>query len=703
MKRYTTGFLTITISLLALNARAESNAKPSTDGEVLDSIVVSGSRLPKDLSSVPGSVTVLDQEDIEKQRAVTNDLTNIMEMTVPGLSISSFPNWGTSDQPLRGRKPAVAIDGVPTTTPLRDGGRDLRTVAPSAVERIEIIRGSTALYGLGGAGGLINYVTKVPGEGPPEFFTQIGSTFSLTHIDDSFNGFIEQGANGRLGRFSFVASGSYEKYSSLFDSDGDLMPPDPNKQGGVADNEIYSLFGKVGFDLTDAQRIQLSVVKYHAEQDTNHRSGVGQYLVTKTPAREGKDPNEQNQFADNMMISARYTYENLWGSNLSVFGYYSEYETRFSFYGLPNFPPNGAQTLLDSNKRGVRLDIETPLSVLSGGRLLWGADFSYDETSQPLNDGRLYAPLMKQSSYAPFAQAELDVTSWLKLRGGVRYEDISLDIPTFTTIPASLTRPGGKVVQGGKLPYSETVYNLGVVVDVTDNISLFAGYSQGFSVADIGASLRTTTVASVTEFQPKAQLIDNYEAGIRVQYGPVRASLASYISKSNLGASYGVGSLEVIRAKERVDGYEATFDWMISDKLRAGGTYSHTGGLRDLSGDGVLDERLDTTRIGPPKLTAYMDYEPLPNWNVRLQLMNAATINRFPNDPLPIFGRAKIEGYTLVDLTTSFPWLGGTVGIGVKNLLNEDYFTLTSQRQVNNAQYVQGVGRTATITYTLRY
>ncbi|MBL8270302.1 TonB-dependent receptor plug domain-containing protein, partial [Steroidobacter sp.] len=290
----------MTVSLFAIAAQADTGAQPASDGEVLDSIVVSGSRLPRDLSSVPGSVTVLDAEDIEKQRAVTNDLTSILQMTVPGLGVSSFPNWGTSDQTLRGRKPAVAIDGVPTTTPLRDGGRDLRTVAPSAVERIEVIRGSTAIYGLGGAGGLINYVTKMPGEGPPEFFTEIGSTFSLTHFEDSFNGFLEQGASGRVGRFTFVGSASYEKFSSLYDSDGDLMPPDPNRQGGVADNEIYSVFGKVGYDLTDAQRIQFSVVKYRAEQDTDHRAGVGQYLVTKTPALDGKDPREHNQFVDNM-------------------------------------------------------------------------------------------------------------------------------------------------------------------------------------------------------------------------------------------------------------------------------------------------------------------------------------------------------------------------------------------------------------------
>ncbi len=41
------------------------------------------------------------------------------------------------------------VDGIPQSTPLRNGGRDMRTIDPSAIERIEVIKGATAIYGNG--------------------------------------------------------------------------------------------------------------------------------------------------------------------------------------------------------------------------------------------------------------------------------------------------------------------------------------------------------------------------------------------------------------------------------------------------------------------------------------------------------------------------------------------------------------------------
>lgn len=302
-------------TLLAAQAGAQDQGN---SGPVLDEIVVTGSRLPADLASVPGSVTVIDAVQLEQQSDITSDLPQILSQIVPGYGVTSFGTASNFDQTMRGRKPAVLIDGVPVTVPLSDGGRDMRTIGASAVGQIEVIRGATALYGLGGAGGLINYITKTPGEGPVEFFSELGTGASLTHVDDSFRYNVEQGVSGRLDRFSFVATGSYEQYSSLFDADGDRIAPDPNRQGGIADNEIYNLYGKLGYDLTDTQALQFSVNKYVTEMDTDYRAGVGVFGVRKTPAIRGTDPRESNQFIDNLMYTARYTNADLWGSAMNL-------------------------------------------------------------------------------------------------------------------------------------------------------------------------------------------------------------------------------------------------------------------------------------------------------------------------------------------------------------------------------------------------
>ena len=48
----------------------------------------------------------------------------------------------------------VLIGGVQQSTPLRNGGRDLRIIDPSAIERIEVIKGATSIYSNGADGGI---------------------------------------------------------------------------------------------------------------------------------------------------------------------------------------------------------------------------------------------------------------------------------------------------------------------------------------------------------------------------------------------------------------------------------------------------------------------------------------------------------------------------------------------------------------------
>jgi iron complex outermembrane receptor protein len=698
------GSVSFSVAALMAAPAGAQDAGPVEHSPVLDVIVVTGSRLPADLSSVPGSVTVIGEVQLEQQADITSDLPQILAQIVPGYGVTSFGTASNFDQTMRGRKPAVLIDGVPVTVPLSDGGRDMRTIGASAVGQIEVIRGATALYGLGGAGGLINYITKTPGEGPVEFFTELGTGASLTHVGDSFRYNIEQGISGRADRFSFVATGSYEQYSSLFDADGDRIAPDPNRQGGIADNGIYNLFGKLGYDLTETQTLQMSINKYVTEMDTDYHAGVGVFGVSKTPALKGTDPRERNQFIDNLMYTARYTNADVWGSALNLQGYYSEYSARFSFFPPPTYPPNGGQSTLISDKRGLRLDIATPVSVLNGGRILWGADLGHDETAQVLTDGRVLVPYMRQTTKAGFVQFELDANSWLKLRGGVRYENVGLDIPTFTTIALSPALPGGVTVQGGDLDYSDTVYNIGAVFNLTQHINAFVAYSEGFSVAELGRILRTTTAQSVSQFRPEAQIIDNYEVGVRLDYGALKATVAAFRSTSDLGSTYNAITLEVSRAKEKTEGYEATIDWDVNDHWRTGATYSYVDGDRDSNGDGRLDLPLDTTRIGPTKLTGYLEYAPAPSsWMVRLQGLYSGSQDRFPNDVVPLFGRAPVPSYTLIDLTTSVGLGRGRLALGIQNLLNESYFTPASIRQASAGTYSMGVGRTATLSYRINY
>ena len=123
--------------------------------ETLDSLVVSATRIRTPASELTQSVTVVAGEEIAQQKRIDRNVGEILSKSVPGFSQSTE---GLTDfgQTLRGRTFLTLIDGVPMSTPLRDGRRSLNTIDADAIERIEVVRGGTAVYGFGASGGLVN-------------------------------------------------------------------------------------------------------------------------------------------------------------------------------------------------------------------------------------------------------------------------------------------------------------------------------------------------------------------------------------------------------------------------------------------------------------------------------------------------------------------------------------------------------------------
>lgn len=140
----------------------ETQAEESPSEEESIDILVTATRTPEQLEDVPRSVTVIPRQAIEQQTQLTRNLQDILGNLVPGLAppTQSSSNFGQS---LRGRNTLVLIDGVPQSTS-RNAFRDLRTIDPAAIERIEVVRGPSAIYGDGATGGVINIITRQPSE-----------------------------------------------------------------------------------------------------------------------------------------------------------------------------------------------------------------------------------------------------------------------------------------------------------------------------------------------------------------------------------------------------------------------------------------------------------------------------------------------------------------------------------------------------------
>jgi iron complex outermembrane receptor protein len=660
----------------------------------LDEVVVSATRSEEALGRVASSVSVLSNERIETQSALTSDLGNMLAQEIPGLAPSneSLSNFG---QTLRGRSPFIMIDGVPQNTPLRDALRSLRTVGDEAIERIEVVRGASALYGYGATGGAINIITKQP---TPELeaTTEVGVRGSGADLSESFTGRLHQSISGTRSGVEYVASGSYERWGQFYDGDGNLIAQDPRGQGGLAGADEISVLGKVGGSFAPKQHLTGSVSYYSFLQNMEYERQSGVYGETPTSAVAvedvpGKDPGTQN-----LVGRVRYEHDDVVGSELTAQAYVQDFKTRFGYADF--YPDGGGQGFVRSNKQGLRLDIETPFPDLDTDwerAVTWGVDVLRDETAQELEDGRTFAPEMTQTSAAPFAQVRFALNDRLTLRGGVRYETLSLQVDGFTTLF------GGNEVTGGTLNYDNTAVNAGLVYAPSDPVELFLSFDQGFSASDIGRVLRSTGAASVEQVNPEAKTVNSYEVGGQFGTSLVNLSVTGFYNTSELGSSYGdLPELELIRSPERVYGAEVTTDVQLLEPLAVGGTFTWLEGKRDATGDGNDETYLPGERIPPAKTTGYVELNPSQVWSGRVQVMHVGSRDRFDDDT---YGHGSIAAYTLVDLQGRVAVGPGALRVGVKNLFDVYYFPVRSQFGNFDDGYTPGRGRTVSLSYTVTW
>lgn len=669
-------------------------AAAAAGGLRLDPVVVSATRTPTVASQLTRSVTVIEREELARQAQISPNLSTILAQEVPGLSPSTQAA-STFGQTLRGRQFLTLIDGVPITTTLRATFRELNSISVEAIERIEVVRGGSAVYGFGATGGLVNIITRQPEPGTFNARSEVGFGISTEHADDSLVFTTSHQVSGATEDIDYLLSGSFADRDSFFDADGDRIPPGGlGVQGGFPDTHQYDLLGKLGYNFDgDTQRLELTVNYYDLDQDTDFTFGMGNPAAgMKTPAVD--DPLDANDpQTENLVTRLGYEHNDILGSRVEAQVYYTNLEA--SFGKFPGFP----RTLTESEKHGARTTIETPFAI---GELpvtaTYGIDYLHDTTDQ----GKVRAsdpgffpgvPELEQNALAGFLQLESLVSDWLLLRGGVRHERIDLDVE-------DVVNAAGRFIEGGELDFDETLANLGAVVFLSDTVELFGSYSQGLSLADIGRVIANAQapVQSAEQVASEVQEVDNYEIGVRGIGERYQASLAVFYSESENGTTFNP-DLTIVKQPEEIWGMEAALDVQAAEQWRLGGTFTWIEGEVDLDNDGVFEAELPSTRVPPIKLTAYVAYQPLPWWNTRLQALYSG--DREPDSMQ--FGSGEVDSYTLVDFYSSIEAGPGQLTFTVSNLLNNDYFPVISQAQAVSYAFNAGRGRTVSLGYAIEW
>lgn len=691
-----------------------THAQEAVSATKLQPLVVTASRQDMAAEELAHAVTIIDREQLDSQFKTSRNLGEVLAKTVPGMAPAS-QTLSNFNQSLRGRNLLVLIDGIPQNTN-RNISRDLMNIDPANIERIEVLRGASAVYGSGAAGGVVNIITRDNRTGAS---TTLGLQSALTKVDEDGLGYrVEQQVGGGTDSYDYGVNLAWESRGGYFDADGDRIAPEPS-QGDLSDTDSVSLAGKLSWFL-DSGTLTLSANHFNAEQDTDFASdpavAAQEPGSVKARAISGLQLDQQNRVRNTLVNLAWSTEQTPLGS-LDAQAYYRDYHARF-------FPADGrawstwgviGQTFQDTETVGGRLTLATELGESSLVR--WGMDLSREESEAPIttydetafdNSGglvfvdtgdRTFMPAITQDNVGAFVQLEHDFNDRLRGEVGTRYEYVTAEFDDFTTLGQ------GNSVDGGEVDFDDFLFNAGLVIDVTTSSDLYANFSQGFELPDLGLQLRyAPTGFDLNSSQLKPIKTDNYEIGTRSNWGQTQTSLALFYSRSDLGQP-AIENFAFVqpRAKEHIYGIEATIDYLVNDYWTVGGLASWLEGNRYDEADERW-EALNGYRIPPLQLQAYTEYRPNDHWFHRLQVNYSGSRDEAFEDEVG-FGSREVESYTTVDYHTRYQIKQHTVSVGVENLLNEDYFTVYGQllRNGNNTSHIAATGATLQASYLYQW
>ncbi|PST82082.1 ferric aerobactin receptor [Pedobacter yulinensis] len=673
----------------------------------LSDVVVSASRRAESLSQTPSSVTVVSEKDIRTQSAISPNLANILAFSVPGLGTSTNQT-GNSGQTLRGRNVLVLIDGIPQSTPLRAGGRDIRSIDPAVIGRIEVIKGATAIYGNGAEGGLINYLTK-RGDTSRKLggYSQLGLTGN-TRGDSTVGYRAVQQLFGKAGRIDYMVSGAFEKTGVYRDAEGLVISPDY----GLGETRSYNGFTKIGYTLSAKQRLELMYNYFSSRQQSDYVLKNGVYGQRPAIGIRGTRGGAEEGTRYNHNANLQYTNQRIFGktdlaANVYFQDFYTIYSQVASFYG-------GGQSAIKSAKKGARASLNTPLvfSDAVSAQLNYGIDLMNDRTSQSLVDGRLWVPDMNMVNFAPYLQTSTNLFSDLTIKAGLRAENINIAVDDFNTLATGPNGQGSIAVRGGTLNYNAFVFNAGARYSASRYFNPFVSYAQSFSVFELGRVLRAAKANTLEQLETKPIIVNNYEGGFSSQVGPLNFSAAYYYSTSRLGANL----LEVNgvyisqRIPEHVWGYELQADIEVLKGVNIGGNYAQVEGKGDVDNDGNFDGEkdvyLNTTRIPPSKATAYLSVSAVSDLSLQLNWTRIGNRDRFaPNAAGKyLIGEGPVRAYHLFNFSAGYrAGKAISLNLGVENLFNHVYYPAISQFYGSDGIYARGNGRRFNLSVGFTY
>ncbi|HET7576228.1 MAG TPA: TonB-dependent receptor [Sphingomicrobium sp.] len=438
-------------------------AHPDTD----QSIVITGVRRPA--GDILGGVSVIDKEML--QHEARPSLGETLQ-SQPGVSASSF--GPTASRPilrgLSGERVRILVDGIGTLDLSSSDPDHQVTINPLTAERIEVLRGPSALlFGSSAIGGVVNvFDSRIPRSVPT-------GPVRLDALAEFGSAADERSGNLSVdvpigGNFVVHADGAYSKYDDL--RIGGFVLSKPLREQALAspDPDVRALADLKGkLPNTGGRIADIAAGIAYVNGDTNVGVSVSRHSFNYgVPIRFSFDPAEP---AEQPTIDGRQTRADL-RANVPVGGFFKLFEFRggISKYHHDELTPEGDVDSSFSTHGG-----ELRADVVQNDRDGWGgtSGVQYLHTNVRLSGEEKYLPDSINRQLGFFTLQSL-VRGPVRFEGGLRIESARLRADADPQIAAN----GGAI---GQVPLSASFTPISASLGA--NYEFAAGWRAGLSLS----------------------------------------------------------------------------------------------------------------------------------------------------------------------------------------------------------------------------
>jgi iron complex outermembrane receptor protein len=526
--------------LLAENKAAETFQLDETITS-LDDVVVTAEKKEQSVQKVPGSITALGARQVQDYRLWNNkELTAI----VPNL-YSADPGDARDVVAVRGiattsYDPAVAtyIDGV------SQFGLDTYIPALFDVERIEVLRGPQGtLYGRNAMGGIINIISKTPGDKLDAFAELSVGNYGQQRITAGV-------------RTPLVKNKLYLGVAGLFDRRNGYYT---NEFNNKSYDKQHSFTGNYYLKYMPADKWQIGLDVKHRNNRNN-----GAFPLVFGVEDALSNPFKLNQNALTTMN------DNTLNASLSVnyagngFGFSSQtaYQNNYRFYDRPidgDFSPIDAISVINNygkdwnNIKVFTQDIKFTSPAASSSPLKWTTGAFFFHQNAPVKQGTYYgndANMMgvgdslfttinttksEKWGIAFYGQATYAITKKFNITAGLRYDyehqnQSVLGEYQHDQMPSPIVITPDT---SGMVSFKAISPKLVLDYELAKNSTLYALYSRGFRTGGLSQLSSDPSQPPLVGFKPEYS--NNFEAGVKNTFlqNRLRVNVAVFYSRIN--------------------------------------------------------------------------------------------------------------------------------------------------------------------------